>query len=266
VNYFILYLFMSFMTLCKAQNGSVTYSYFFNSDSNNIIKYDIKLYFNSTQSINHMAYHKSKNYDLDKRIEKDKTITEGNNVTITTTYIDTTSSIYYRDLRSQKFFCREPGFVGFKKYTPFLYEDEGAQHLPWVLKDDYKTISDYKCQKAIVDFRGRRYEAWFTTEIPLPFGPWKLGGLPGLILEVYDLSKEISFTAISINIPDPAPKNKILKPEGTKITHKEFVALEQNRTDKVHKAILSKLPKGAIFVSSKTIKNPIESEFEWNKE
>jgi len=45
-------------------------------------------------------------------------------------------------------------------------------------------ISDYNVTKAKVEFRGRKYEAWFSEEIPINAGPWKFFGLPGLILEV----------------------------------------------------------------------------------
>ena len=40
-------------------------------------------------------------------------------------------------------------------------------------------MASFDCQKAECDFRGRRWEAWFTTEIPVGEGPWKLRGLPG---------------------------------------------------------------------------------------
>lgn len=47
---------------------------------------------------------------------------------------------------------------------------------------EYKSIFDYKCQKAIINYGERIFEVWFTEEIPLSDGPWKLKGLPGLIL------------------------------------------------------------------------------------
>lgn len=35
-------------------------------------------------------------------------------------------------------------------------------------------------------FRGRNYEAWYAPEIAVSAGPWKFGGLPGLILAIKD--------------------------------------------------------------------------------
>ena len=53
----------------------------------------------------------------------------------------------------------------------------------WELTRDTLTVLGYLCQKATTFFRGRNYEAWFTPEIPVKDGPWKLYGLPGLILK-----------------------------------------------------------------------------------
>lgn len=42
----------------------------------------------------------------------------------------------------------------------------------------------YSCQKATTTFRGREFNVYFAKDIPIADGPWKLNGLPGLILEV----------------------------------------------------------------------------------
>ena len=78
------------------------------------------------------------------------------------------------------------------------------------ITDETKKIGTYEVQKATARFRGRDYTAWFTSEIPLPYGPWKLVGLPGLILEAYDTNKEIYW--YFKNIQYPTEKSYLLKP------------------------------------------------------
>ena len=56
-----------------------------------------------------------------------------------------------------------------------------------------------QCQKALGEFRGRKYIAWFTSDIPLSDGPWKFCGLPGLILAVQDTEAYFVFTCIGVD-------------------------------------------------------------------
>ena len=67
----------------------------------------------------------------------------------------------------------------------------------WIT-DSTKNILWYECIKASTDYHGRRWEAWFAPEIPVQNGPWKLEGLPGLILEASDDGGKYTFTATGI--------------------------------------------------------------------
>ena len=68
----------------------------------------------------------------------------------------------------------------------------------WTMGDSTRDVLGYTCQQATADFRGRRWTAWFATDIPISDGPWKLGGLPGLILEAYDEGQQHVFTAVGL--------------------------------------------------------------------
>ena len=64
----------------------------------------------------------------------------------------------------------------------YIYEDTlYAQN--WVIQDSSKLILGHECQKAVCQYRGHCWTAWFAMDIPITDGPWKLCGLPGLILE-----------------------------------------------------------------------------------
>ena len=65
--------------------------------------------------------------------------------------------------------------------------------MSWNLENEKKKIDSFECYKANTWFKGRKYIAWYCPQIPIPDGPWKLGGLPGLILEAYDENKDLYF-------------------------------------------------------------------------
>lgn len=73
-------------------------------------------------------------------------------------------------------------------------------NIQWNISDSTKKLGGYTVIKATTCFRGRNYIAWFTPEIPVPYGPWKLIGLPGLILQAYNPEKSIYFSAKKIKI------------------------------------------------------------------
>ena len=87
----------------------------------------------------------------------------------------------------------------FEKVNDIYYLEERKFVYDWKLTDDKKVYMSRECQKAIGNFKGREYEVWFTTEIPYPIGPWKLGGLPGAILYAKDKTGDVEFEAYAVN-------------------------------------------------------------------
>ena len=68
----------------------------------------------------------------------------------------------------------------------------------WNIKTNKKNILGYSCQKAVLNYKGRSYIAWFSDKLTFQNGPWKFGGLPGLILEISDTQNHYSFKLIGI--------------------------------------------------------------------
>ncbi len=79
-------------------------------------------------------------------------------------------------------------------YGKDFFIEEPMPAMNWQISTETKSIQGLACQKATTHFRGRDYEAWFCSQLPYNNGPWKLGGLPGLIIEASDSKKEVVFT------------------------------------------------------------------------
>lgn len=116
----------------------------------------------------------------------------------------------------------------------------------WNLKKDMKKIGNFNCQKATIKFRGRNYIAWFTQEIPVPFGPWKFQGLPGVILEVYDTDKVFHIIATKFKTTKKANSN--IKVDKSKfksaLTIKQFLKKKVELIKEDYAKLSSRLPKG----------------------
>lgn len=92
------------------------------------------------------------------------------------------------------------------KHFKSTYKVESILSLPqWDITDEIKTINNLQCQKATTFFKGRKYEVWYAIEYPTIFGPWKLIGLPGLIILAHDERNEVFFEATDIQKTDENP-------------------------------------------------------------
>ena len=95
-----------------------------------------------------------------------------------------------------------------------------SYNLPdWKLLNETKKIGNYTCYKAIQNLKSP-ITAWYTPEIPVPFGPKTYNGLPGMILEVIMGDIRIFASHVSLN---PTEIQNIQKPEkGIKISEEAF--------------------------------------------
>lgn len=99
----------------------------------------------------------------------------------------------------------------------------------WEFLPGETTVLGYKCRKARCSFRGREWTVWYSPEIRVPYGPWKLRGLPGMILMASDSSGAHSFEAIGIRT---TPSNMYYT-KGYELT-REVTRRECYKLDKEH--------------------------------
>jgi GLPGLI family protein len=107
---------------------------------------------------------------------------------------DNVGKMVYVDFLKNELVCRE---VISKK--PFIVIDTIVKP-QWDIGSKEKKIGTFVCQNATTHYYGRDYEVWFTTELAAPYGPWKLNGLPGIILEAHSLDGVVSFVAEKVEL------------------------------------------------------------------
>lgn len=121
----------------------------------------------------------------------------------------------------------------------------------WTLLPDTATVLAYQCRKAVCHFRGRSYTAWFTLEIPVNEGPWKLCGLPGLIIKAEDDRGHYSFECTGVE-QSHAPASILFNGKG-------FESISRKDLNKVYERY-AKDPIGFIASTAPHVKVTIKDE------
>lgn len=130
---------------------------------------------------------------------------------------------------------RQVYIKGIAPSSAILRYVEDAVVPQWKIESETQEILGYTCQKATTKYLGRNYVAWFATQIPINSGPWKLRGLPGLILKAQDYNKEYIFEAIGIALPQPEIYIKTVKETTVKVSTRHRV---NELLARLHKDIL----------------------------
>lgn len=60
---------------------------------------------------------------------------------------------------------------------------------------DTATVMGYHCHAAKCNYGGREWKVYYTNDIPLPYGPWKLNGVKALVLKAEDSEHNFVFEA-----------------------------------------------------------------------
>ncbi|MBC8988329.1 GLPGLI family protein [Pedobacter sp. N36a] len=147
----------------------------------------------------------------------------------------------------------------------YLYDIQYPE-INWQITADTTTISGIKCQKATGTWKGRTYEAWFSPEIPFHSGPWKLNGLPGLIISASDTKKQVRFDFAGFQKYNGAPIEISAAKQIVKTTEPEYKKLREAFLENPTAFMKTVMPEiqsitlSTPYVRKPAINNPIELE------
>ena len=240
----------------QSQNGEVTYTFFANG-----AKKEAKLIFTSSESIftikNDLI--NKKKVEVTGNEEKSQINTSVNLWKDIPDDLGLLTDIKNNYIIDHKFLPID--FTAIKFDT--LFVKDTARIISWELLNETKNINSFKCQKAKGYFRGRTYTVWFTDDIPVSLGPWKLNGLPGLILEATDSLNQFQYFAEKVELQMEV---NTIDTEGffnqiyitPIIERSKFLILMELINKEVNAKIESSLPRGVISTTNKTSSKIVE--------
>ncbi len=109
------------------------------------------------------------------------------------------------------------------------YIVEDSLHTPaWKIGDQIKEVAGYICMKAETEdpIKKQKITAWFAQDIPVPAGPERYNGLPGVILELSLNDGDVVIEATKVTLRKLTPDDlKMPKLKGKKINDAAYDAL-----------------------------------------
>lgn len=154
------------------------------------------------------------------------------------TFVDNTAKeIVFKDLTNNQYTSQ------FSWYGKLFLVQDTIPKLDWQFHSETKTIGNYTCYKATRDLvsettvqgetkkSNTQIVAWYTTDIPINTGPGRYGGLPGLILELYDGFSTTICTEIILNPKTPVTIE--IPDKGKEISQEEFNKLRFDKLNQI---------------------------------
>ncbi|MFT6096031.1 MAG: GLPGLI family protein [Mariniflexile sp.] len=229
-NLFLAYLFL-FTSVLSSQNKALVAEYTYSNRSSNRIEVLIA---NETEGFYQVLNKKALEKSTPKTELKDGsyTISGLKNSTFSNfIFLNVSDTLNYSYLKTQN--------------QEMMVLDEMPK-LEWKLLKEDKLIDKYICKKAEVQFRGRKFTAWYAPEIAVPFGPFKFKGLPGLIINV---ESTYNGSTLYWNLTSLKYDNSIVVPnksdfEGKEFTLREVLTNETNERNDRSKRTLAKMGRG----------------------
>ena len=114
------------------------------------------------------------------------------------------------------------------------YEVSDNREIKWKIESETKKIGEFNAQKATTEMYGRKWIAWFSTELPFPEGPYKFHGLPGLIVKIESSNQSHIFELKGVK---KLPKDYELKKKSSD-TDNSVIAMDYKRYKKTFQDFL----------------------------
>ncbi len=119
---------------------------------------------------------------------------------------------------------------------------ESMPQIAWRLSDSAKNISGYECRQAQGALYGRTWIVWYTPDVPLSYGPYLLGGLPGLILSAYDTEGCFRFTLAGLEkANDNDVVSLVINKNVQKCTRKRYLQMRAETNGLSQRQIVSRV-------------------------
>jgi GLPGLI family protein len=155
------------------------------------------------------------------------------------------------------------------KETNYLVTDNFPELIWNTNYTDTDTLGKYICHKATATYRGTTLIAYYTNDIPVPAGPYKFGGLPGLIVLLYNESASPNYwTLKEVSYPYkehiPVNENYILSLP--KLSLEEYVKKDEAWAEEQMRIMESKMPAvGGVTTERQKVRGTVEQVYEWEQ-
>ena len=111
------------------------------------------------------------------------------------------------------------------------YKISDDRKINWKILPETETVGTFRTQKAETEMYGRKWTAWFASEIPVQDGPYKFYGLPGLIVKIQDKTESHIFELKGVR-KEVAQTNTSRREKAVEITQDQYKKLFwENRKD-----------------------------------